>query len=240
MLMRKHLKLSDVSLKMEGDGGTFEGYASVFGGVDAHGDTIVKGAYDYTLRANGQPKLYLEHGWAQLGAVGSAALPIGLCVCKEDDHGLYLRGELTPGMSVAADVRAAMKHGTIDGLSVGGLIKKGDYDETESGRVIRRWSKLLEVSVVAMPSDGAARIEASTVKGADLIEVINEIETIRDLERLLRDAAGLTKGAAAALVARAKLVLGQGDPAEAEAKAMQDIQARLAGLTGLAQRLGNT
>mgnify|MGYP006959399107 CR=1 FL=1 len=31
MLLRKTLKLSDVDLKMEGDVGTFAGYASVFG-----------------------------------------------------------------------------------------------------------------------------------------------------------------------------------------------------------------
>jgi uncharacterized protein len=65
------------------------------------------------------------------------------------------------------------------------------------------------------------------VKAADLIEAINEIQTIRDLESLLRDAAGLTKGAAVALVARAKVVLGAGEPHDAQAKAMQAIADRI-------------
>jgi hypothetical protein len=55
MLIRKTLSLSSVDLKMEGDSGRFTGYASVFGGVDSYGDTIVKGAYESTLRNHGKP-----------------------------------------------------------------------------------------------------------------------------------------------------------------------------------------
>lgn len=232
MLIRKHLSLDDVNLKLEGDTGRFAGYASVFGGVDSNGDTIVKGAFDYTLRTNGKPKMFLEHSWAT-GASGAGLLPIGkFDVAKEDDHGLYLEGSLTPGMSLSADVRAAMKHGTIDGLSIGGFVKKGDYEETKTGRVIRKWSHLVEVSVVSMPADSAARIEAGSIKSSDMAEAIDEIDSIRTLERFLRDAGGLSKGAATALVARAKVLLaGEGDPAangSTEAKAMQAIFDRLA------------
>lgn len=228
MLLRKNLSLNNVQLKMEGDGGTFQGYASVFGGVDSYGDTIIKGAFDSTLRTKGQPKLFLEHAWAGFGVAGAALLPIGKCTCKEDDHGLLLSGQLTPGMSVADDVHAAMKHGTIDGLSIGGHVKKGDYEETETGRIIRKWSHLVEVSVVSMPADSSARVDMSSVKGgSDIIAAINEIASIRDLENLLRDAAGFSKGAACALAARVKTLFGQGDPGAAEAKAIQQFNDRL-------------
>jgi HK97 family phage prohead protease len=211
MLLRKSLSLSDVDLKMQGDAGRFSGYASVFGGTDSHGDTIVKGAFDYTLRTNGKPKMFLEHSWAY--SAGASALPIGkFDVAKEDDHGLYVEGELTPGMSLSADVLAAMKHGTLDGLSIGGFVKKGDYDETETGRVIRRWTKLVEVSPVVFPADGAARIELSSVKSAQMEEAIEAIETIRDFERFLRDAGGLSKGLSAALAARVKSMFTKGEP----------------------------
>jgi uncharacterized protein len=234
MLLRKNLSLSDVNLKMEGDTGTFEGYASVFGGVDSYGDTIIKGAFESTLRTKGQPKLFLEHAWAGFAVSGSAALPIGKCTCKEDDHGLLLTGQLTPGMSVSNDVRAAMKHGTIDGLSIGGFVKKGDYEETETGRIIRKWSHLVEVSVVAMPADSAARVDLGSVKsGTDILEAINEIATIRDLENLLRDAAGFSKGAACALAARVKTLFAQGDPGAAEVKAIAQLNERIQRITGL-------
>lgn len=224
MLLRKTLSLNDVDLKIDGDSGKFAGYASVFGGVDSYGDTIVKGAFEHTLKTHGKPKMFFNHDWS--------SLPIGkYTVAKEDDHGLYVEGEFTGGMQLSADVRAAMKHGTLDGLSIGGFVKKGDYDETENGRVIRRWSKLVEVSPVVFPADSAARIDAGSVKVAEFIDAIAEIETIRDFERLLRDAAGLSKGAAAALVARAKVVLSRGEPDdETEAmKKLVEITSRLAG-----------
>lgn len=211
MLLHKRIKLDDVQLKMDAEGnGRFSGYASVFGGVHASGDVVVKGAFDYTLRKHGTPKMFLEHSWAGF-ASGAAALPIGKYVkAYEDDHGLFVEGEFTPGMSLSSDVRAAMKHGTLDGLSVGGYINRGDYDDTESGRVIRRWTHLVEVSPVVFPDDGAARVDQSSVKGgAEVIEAIEAIETVRDLERLLRDVAGLSKGASAALLARCKSVLSQ-------------------------------
>lgn len=218
MLLRKTLSLSNVELKLEGDSGKFAGYASVFGGVDSYGDTIVKGAFESSLRKNGKPKMFFNHLWD---------IPIGKWTkAVEDDHGLYVEGELTPGLSKSADVHAAMKHGTLDGLSIGGYLKKGDYEETEGGRVIRKWSSLMEVSPVVFPADGAARIDLSSVKSADVAEAIEGIESIRDFERFLRDAGGLSKGAATALVARARCVFGvegEPDPESIEAKALERI-----------------
>ena len=225
MLIRKTLKLQDVSLKMDGDTGKFAGYASVFGGVDSYGDTIVKGAFESTLRTNGKPKMFFNHEWG---------MPIGKYTkATEDDHGLLVEGELTPGLSLSSDVRAAMKHGTLDGLSIGGYVKKGDYDETETGRVIRRWSTLMEVSPVVFPADSAARIDSASVKGGTaLIACIGEIESVRDLESLLRDVAGLSKGAASALVARVKALFAQGEPGAAEAEMMKTLHQRLQRMAG--------
>ena len=221
MLLKKTLSLSDVNLKMDGDAGKFSGYASVFGGVDSYGDTIIKGAFESSLRNNGKPKMFFNHEWT---------MPIGKwTVAKEDDRGLYVEGELTPGLGLASDVHAAMKHGTLDGLSIGGYVAKGDYEETEKGRIIRKWSRLMEVSPVVFPADGAARVDLDSVKGEDVVEQIAHIESTRDLESFLRDAGGLSKGAAVALLARAKVIFGQGEPGteDAEAKAMQALAERI-------------
>jgi uncharacterized protein len=224
MLLRKTLSLSEVALKVEGDTGRFSGYASVFGGVDSYGDTILRGAFDSTLRLNGKPKMFFNHNWE--------TLPLGKWVsAKEDDHGLLVEGELTPGLGMADEVRAAMKHGTLDGLSIGGFLKAGDFEQTEAGRVIRKWSKLVEISPVVFPADSAARVDLSSVKGgAEVLEAIEGLQSIREIECLLRDVAGFSKGAATALVARAKVVMGtpgEPDPETAEAKALQMLFARL-------------
>jgi uncharacterized protein len=224
MLVRKTISFSDVDLKVEGDKGRFSGYASVFGGVDSYGDTILQGAFASTLRQKGLPKMFFNHEWN---------MPVGKWLsAKEDDHGLFVEGEITPGLSLAADVYAAMKHGTLDGLSIGGMLKKGDYDETETGRVIRKWSHLVEVSPVVFPADGSARIDASSVKGetlsAMLEDEINSLETIRDFESFLRDAGGFSKGAAKALAARARSMFNAGcDEQTPEAKALAELADRL-------------
>lgn len=215
MLLHKRISLSDVDLKMEGESGKFTGYASVFGGVDSYGDTIVKGAFESTLRGHGKPKMYLEHSWSSAFGSGAGLLPIGkFTKASEDDHGLFIEGELTPGMSVSADVHAAMKHGTVDGLSIGGYVKKGDYEDTEGGRVIRKWSHLVEVSVVAQPADESARV--ASIKTEDFAAAMAEIETERDFERFLRDAGSFSKGAAQALTARVKSIFNARDAGKDE------------------------
>ena len=222
MLLKKLLSLSNCDIKLDGDTGKFSGYASVFGGVDSYGDTIIKGAFESTLRQNGKPKMFYGHVWD---------MPVGKwTIAKEDDHGLYVEGELTPGLSKATDVHAALKHGTLDGLSIGGFLKKGDWeDSADGGRIIRKWSNLVEVSPVVFPADGAARIDLSSVKSEDLAGAIDDIQTIRDFERFLRDAGGLSKGLTEALVSRAKSIFIPRDPGkeEVEAKAAQELQKRL-------------
>ena len=60
-------------------------------------------------------------------------------------------------------------------------------------------------------------------------EMINAVDSVRDLESLLRDAAGLSKSAATALVSRAKLIfVPQGEPVgDAEQRAMKAVAERL-------------
>lgn len=227
MILRKTLSLSDVALKMDGEAGRFSGYASVFGNADADGDIVLRGAFESTLRSHGKPKMFFNHDWY--------SIPVGKwLVVGEDDKGLKVEGEFTPGLQAAESVHAAMKHGTLDGLSVGGLVKTDDTELMEDGRrIIRRWTRLVEISPVVFPANGGARVDLDSVKGgADVLEAIGAVETIRDLEVLLRDAAGFSKGAATALVARVKQVLGvEGEPdpgQNLEAKQLQQLHERLA------------
>ena len=217
-LIKKTLNFAEVALKMKGETGAFEGYASKFDGVDSYGDTIKKGAFLDTLKA-ATPKMFFNHEWT---------LPVGKWLALEEDSvGLFVAGELTPGLSVASDVRAAMKHGTLDGLSIGGFLKKDDYQETATGRVIHRWSKLAEISPVVFPADEGARVDLSSVKA--YAEEIQTMETIKEFELFLRDAGGFSKGAAQALTARAKALFTLRDAGdnEAQAKSTAEILERI-------------
>jgi HK97 family phage prohead protease len=218
MLVQKTLKFDAVSLKMEGETGKFSGYASVFGGVDSYGDTIKKGAFLDAIEKS-MPKMFFNHSWD---------MPIGKWTkATEDEHGLFVEGELTPDLDLSKNVRAAMKHGTLDGLSIGGFLKKGDYEETKDGRLIHKWTELTEVSPVVFPADKSARINLSSVKGIDFEALLPECKTERDIEKLLRDA-GLGKWEAMAIVSRAKAILVGRDASENdEAKTQALILERL-------------
>lgn len=210
MQIRKSLSLTDVELKFEGEIGKFAGYASKWDGVDSYGDTIVKGAFSETITKS-TPKMFFNHQWD---------MPIGKWnKVIEDENGLFVDGELTKGLSLADDVYAAMKHGTLDGLSIGGYLQKGDYTETKQGRIIHKWTSLMEISPVVFPADSAARIDTSSVKSA-----IEQLDTLQDFERFLRDAGGFSRESAKTILSRAKELFSLRDAGE-ETKAKQDKEA---------------
>lgn len=220
MLITKTLAFGQTELKFNQDSGSFKGYASVWGGVDSVKDTILKGAFIDTLKEHGLPKLFFSH---------KHDMPIGkYLLADEDSKGLWVEGELTPDHSLAGDVRAAMKHETLDGLSIGGMLRQGDYKTVDSGgRLIHKWTKLIEVSPVVFPADGAARIDLSTVKSLDFEMLLPECKSEKDIERLLRDA-GLGKWEAMAIISRVRaIVKGSDSQDEAEAKTMAEILEKL-------------
>ncbi|MFB9242368.1 HK97 family phage prohead protease [Massilia antarctica] len=220
----KALAIADAQFKLEGDDATFVGYASTFGNVDSYGDTIVKGAYADTLATYGLPKMFFNHD--------SSAVPIGKWVeAKEDDYGLLLRGEFTPGNALAQEVKAALKHGTVDSMSIGYALKKGDYEDTPTGRTIKRVARLAETSIVTFPADKFARVDLSSVKA--FADDLAQVETIRDFEYFLRDAGNFSKGAAQALTARAKALFSLRDAGDdvGAIKNEAEIVARLERMT---------
>lgn len=233
-LVRKFLSIDECVLKVDENATTFEGYGARFGvktegmvkDKDAQGDIILAGAFTHALRTYGKPKMFFQH---------EHHMPIGKwAMAKEDDTGLYLKGEFTPGNRLSDDVRAGVKHGTIDGLSIGGFVKREDTEELDDGtRLLKKFSRLLEVSVVVFPAQNGARV--NSVKAEDVgIDTIDSIETEREMERFLRDAGGLSKGLALALVSRAKTIFGPGEPVQkndAATKALDDTMARIRAAT---------
>lgn len=209
MMMRKNLVLDNVGLKFaKNDTGAFSGYASVFGGVDSYRDTIMPGAYKSVIEriqagAARMPKMFINHK--------SYELPVGKWLSmEEDDKGLFMFGELTPGMDEAKTVKAAMQHGTIDGLSIGYGLNRDDVEMVEKDdgvvRIIKNVSELYEISIVTYPADDAARVDLSSVKSA-----LDQVESIKDFEDFLREAGGFSKSLATATASRAKRLFSQSE-----------------------------
>jgi uncharacterized protein len=206
-MQTKHLDASALELKLDSTSGMkFSGYASKFNGVDSYGDTINPGAYKSTISGRERPILMR---WNHYGPVIGKWLKM-----SEDDVGLWVEGELTPGHSLAGDVYASLKHGAVSGMSIGYIpVKSSQLDDN---RRLLEEIQLFEISVVEEPADMGAQVES--VKSA-----IQKASTIREIEAALRDSGGFARADACALVARIKSML-QGELA-AEEKAKREIAA---------------
>lgn len=189
-MLHKNLTIEAVNLKFAEDGRKFSGYASVFGGVDTYGDTIMPGAYAKTIASRQRP---IQLRWNHHGDVIGKWVEI-----KEDETGLYVEGELTPGHSKADDVYALMKHGAVNGMSIGYRVVEGT--KNDNGGLDLHEIELVEISVVESPADINAQV-------ADVKSAIDEAESLKQVESLLRDAGGFSRAESVALVARIKALV---------------------------------
>lgn len=200
----KQLSLVQSEIKFaKGSELSFSGYASMFGGIDAYGDTIQSGAYKNTLVDRERP---IRMRWNHYGQVIGKWTKI-----EEDEKGLYVEGELTPGHSKAADVYASLKHGAIDGMSIGYRVKASE--ELPGQRRLLKEIELVEISVVEEPADLNATV--SQVKSA-----LDSAHSLKEIESLLRDVGGFSRVDAKHLVSKINSLYQR--EAEAEKQA-QDI-----------------
>lgn len=185
------MKMQRVQIPLEvraaGEGNKITGYGSVFGNIDAYGDTIAPGAFKASLDRHSEkgtsPAMLWQHNpdW-----------PIGKWTeIAEDDRGLRVEGALA-ATQLAADVGALARMGAITGASIGFITKKSHMDEVSGVRTITEID-LWEVSLVTFPANEAARIEA---RAADIAEM-----DLPEIEGLLRDA-GMSRREAKTVLSR--------------------------------------
>lgn len=207
----KRLSLGETEVKLSDDSMTFTGYASVFGGVDSYGDTIDPSAFNKTIK-RGKADRPIRMRWNHFGPVIGKWLSMSV-----DEKGLKVEGELTPGHSLSRDIHASMKHGAVDGLSIGYLPKKIEMLEKGARRLLKEVD-LIEISIVEEPADKAARI--------DLKSALLAASSLKEIEALLRDG-GFSQNDACLLVSRVKS-LSHGERAQHSAAEIAAIFERFA------------
>jgi HK97 family phage prohead protease len=166
-------KASPLGELMDADekNGIVKGYGSYFDNKDSDADIIRRGAYQKTIKENGERVKYLyQHNMMQ---------PIGkMKELYEDEKGLVFVAEI-PKTTLGKDVIELMKAGVITENSVGILpiVKedKGEYREIKE-------VKLFEISAVTLAANDQAKI--LDVKGTkNLDELYKRYDTIAKLLR---------------------------------------------------------
>ena len=204
----------DCEWKATDDSGTFTGYGSVFNITDKGGDIVASGAFADTLAAaktaGRLPAMLWQHRQAE---------PIGVYTSMEEDSlGLKVTGKLALKTSRGAEAYELMKMGALSGLSIGYRVRDDSWDRVTGVRTIKK-ADLFELSLVTLPMNDASRVSG--------VKAIEDLDSLSEIERHLRDACGLSKSEATALVSRVKSVISRSDSGERELVAIAAaLQAR--------------
>lgn len=160
----KYSPAVSVELKADTEKRIVEGYASVFGNVDAHDDVVVKGAFAKTIsERKSRIKVLYQHDVYE---------PIGVPIeMKEDDTGLYTVSKLSTS-EVGEKSLQLVKDGVLTEMSIGYDLIQGDFDADKHVNFLKE-IKLWEYSLVTF--------------GANDQALITGVKTISDIKHLQKE-----------------------------------------------------
>lgn len=130
--------------------GEVEGYASIFGNIDQHGEIVERGAFTKTIAERGDKVLFCwQHNKHEI---------IGKIVeLREDQKGLYFRAQFAPTPR-GQEARELLKMGALGGFSFGFNVIQEAQERLSNGRPVVRLKqlRLTEISAVSQPCNEEA------------------------------------------------------------------------------------
>jgi uncharacterized protein len=134
------------------EGGTFTGYAAIFGTLNRHNEIIKPGAFARSLQDHqsrqSKPSMFWMHDPRE---------PIGVWThVSEDKRGLKVEGQLITETIKGQEAYVLLKRGALNGLSIGFNARSSERS-TKGERVLTDID-LVEISLVSTPSALDARI----------------------------------------------------------------------------------
>lgn len=150
---------SAFTMKSHQPDGFFCGYASVFQVLDHHHEVIAPRAFKASLSkwsSKGKlPKMLWQH---------DAKKPVGVWhEIYEDEHGLFVKGQLLLDLEAGREAYALLKAGVIDSLSIGFRPVKAKREAARDGKNQVRLLEevdLMEISLVTFGANPEAKITA--------------------------------------------------------------------------------
>lgn len=161
-----------IEIKAVNEDGLFSGYASVFEEIDSYRDIVKRGAFEKTLAESESKGRAVPILWQH-----DAAKPIGVYTeLKEDEHGLYVEGQLNMDVQQAREALSLLRQKALSGISIG--YNSVRYDTDVKSGVRRLYElKLHEASLVTFPAcDGARVTDVKTILADGQLPSLPEFE----------------------------------------------------------------
>jgi HK97 family phage prohead protease len=135
------------------DAGSFTGHAAVFDERNSFNEIVKRGAFTRTLSEhharNVRPPMLWAHDTREVVGVWTDI--------REDATGLAVTGKLVTETAKGKEAHALLKAGALSGLSIG--FRARGAERASNGLRILTDIDLVEISLVALPSAGNARIK---------------------------------------------------------------------------------
>jgi uncharacterized protein len=156
------LRLAPLEMRFSGQEaaqGVISGYASIFvgqpgGEPDSYGDVIARSSFKATIAAHAAAGTAPVMLWSH-----DPAHPVGRWTeIREDDRGLFVRGQLNLKTQAGRDAFEHLRARDIGGLSIGFQIAEGGFQRQSDGSRLLTAIDLFEISLCAMPAARAARV----------------------------------------------------------------------------------
>ena len=136
------------------DSGTFTGHAAIFGELNAHNEVMRRGTFTRTLSDHQARNLRPPMLWSH-----RTDDPIGVWTdIREDEAGLAVTGKLVTETARGREAHALLKAGALTDLSIG--FRGAKFTRNADGARSITDLDLVEISLVALPSAGNARINS--------------------------------------------------------------------------------
>jgi HK97 family phage prohead protease len=162
----EYKRFTATEFKVDEEKGIVEAYVSIFDNIDLYGDKIIKGAFAESLQKK-YPKGVWMHMWEQ---------PIAKTVeAREDDKGLYIKGQFNLDTQRGKDAFSDIKFGIIDEFSIGFRVL--DHEWQEDGTRILKKIRLYEWSPVLAGAN--PETELINVKGDTINTTLGKVDFVK-------------------------------------------------------------
>jgi hypothetical protein len=146
--------------ELQTEAGTFTGYLSTFGNTDQQGDVVERGAFSRTLDRWRQKGKQIPLLWQHQELIGGISADDAV----EDEHGLFIRGELEMKDPKSQIILEHMRKGRVNAMSIGYDVIQHSFE----GKIRRlKELRLFEGSLVLWPANESAEIIAVKKKHPD-------------------------------------------------------------------------